>query len=105
MRQTCIGREPIISVKPVLKEDQLLQSNLYWSRTNYYSQTCTLLVEDQSLVKPVQVEHQLLVKPVQIEHQLLDKPVLVEDKLLVKPILVEDQLLVKPVLVEDQLLQ
>ena len=31
----------MITVKPVLVEDQWLQSNLYWSRTNDYSQTCT----------------------------------------------------------------
>jgi hypothetical protein len=91
--QTCTGRGPIITVKPVLVEDQLL-------------------------VKPVLVEDQLLVKPVLVEDQLLVKPVLVEDQLLqsnlywlrtnyysqtctghgpiitVKPVLVEDQLFV-----------
>jgi hypothetical protein len=55
-------------VKPILEEDQLLRSYMYWTRTNYYGQTCTgggpIIT-----VKPVLVEDQLLIigpRPVQV---------------------------------------
>ena len=66
--------EDQLLVKPVMVEDQLLQSNLYWSRTNYFSQTCTGR-------GPI-----ITVKPVLVDNQLIVKPVLVEDQLLVKPV-------------------